>query len=453
MSVPNRRLHLNLFILSTGHHEASWRHPNAQPQSATDFDYYRKLAQTAERGKMDSIFIAAKYRLANTIKHRVIPQLEALTLLSALAAATERIGLTGTASTTYNEPYQLARQFASLDHISGGRAGWNIVTSTGDATAQNFSQESHLEHKDRYDKGREFVEVVKRLWHSWSEDALVMDKQSGIYADVNRITGAEFQGKYLSVKGALNLPRSPQTYPVLVQAGSSEDGKQFAAELAEVIFTAQNTMEQAAAFYADVKQRARQLGRSSSQLKIMPGFVPIVGDTEGEAKQKERELNELAVSEYGVKCLSDILQTNLFDCPLDGPLPYDALPSLDEIRGQKARFELMVDLARRESLSIRELIVRTAGGRGHFTYAGTPSQIADVMERWLLSEAADGFNLMPPLLPEGLDDFVDKVVPELQSRGIYRTEYEGRTLREHLGLTKGAETPGRSAQPICETVL
>lgn len=444
MKEPKKQLHLNLFILSTGHHEASWRHPDAQPQLATSLDYYQQLAKTAERGKMDAIFLAEKYRLTPLIKYRVIPQLEAFTLLAAIAAVTEHIGLTATASTTYNEPYHIARKFASLDHISGGRTGWNIVTSTGDATAHNFSREHHMDHKVRYERGKEFVEVVKRLWAGWSEKSLLVDKQSGIYADVSQIKGAEFNGEFFSVKGALNIPRSPQTHPVLVQAGSSEDGKQFAAELAEVIFTAQNTMEEAIAFYTDVKSRLKKFGRSEDQLKILPGFIPFVGDTEAEAKAKERELNELAVSEYGIRSLSDLLKINLFQYPLDGPVPLEELPSIDEIQGQKARFQLYVDLARRENLTIRELIIRTAGGRGHFTFAGTAVQIADEMERWLVNGAADGFNLMPALLPGGLDDFVDKVIPELQKRGIYRTEYTGSTLREHLGLTLDRELAARS---------
>jgi len=439
MIQPLRQLHLNLFILSTGHHESSWRHPDAMPRMATDLGYYQRLAQTAERGKMDSIFLAEKYRLAKTTKYRVIPQMEAFTLLSAIAAVTERIGLTATASTTYNEPYHIARKLASLDHISGGRAGWNIVTSTGDATARNFSRNEHMGHRERYERGREFVEVVKRLWDSWGEGSLVIDKETGIYANMDRIHGADYQGYHFSVQGALNIPRSPQRYPVLVQAGSSEDGKEFAAQFAEVVFTVQHTMGEAIAFYQDVKSRMKKFHRSENEMKILPGFIPFVGDTEAEAKEKERELNELAVSEYGIQSLSDTLQTNMFAYPLDGPVPFEDLPSVHEIKGQQARFQLYVDLARRENLTIRELIIRTAGGRGHFTFAGTPVQIADVMEKWLNNGAADGFNLMPPLLPSGLDEFVEKVIPELQNRGIYRTEYTGRTLREHLGLPLPSE--------------
>lgn len=434
MGQSGRQLHLNLFILSTGHHEASWRHPEAFPERATSLEYYQQLAKTAERGKMDSVFLAEKYRLNSMVKYRVIPQLEAFTLLSAIAAVTERIGLTATASTTYNEPYHIARKFAALDHISGGRAGWNIVTSTGDVTARNFSKERHPEHRERYEQGKEFVEIAKRLWRSWGEGALVADRESGIYADTGRIRPADFEGRFYSVSGPLNIPRSPQTYPVLVQAGSSEDGKEFAAEHAEVVFTVQSAMGGAQAFYKDLKGRMGKYGRSEEQLKVLPGFTPFIGDTEAEARDRMRELDELTVTEYGLNTLSATLQTDLSGYPLDGPLPLDRLPKVEEIRGQQARFQLYVDLARREGLTIRELIFRTAGGRGHFTYAGTPVQIADEMERWLRSEAADGFNLMPPLLPRGLDDFVDKVVPELQNRGIYRTEYSGRTLREHLGL-------------------
>lgn len=431
-----RQLHLNLFLLSTGHHEASWRHPDASPQLATDFRYYERLARMAEQAKMDSIFIAEKYRLNKMTKYRVIPQLEAFTMLAALSAVTERIGLTATASTTYNEPFHIARKFASLDHISGGRTAWNIVTSTGDATARNFGKQSHLDHSLRYDRAHEFVEAAVKLWTGWAEDALLIDQEAGLYADMNRIKAADYEGKHLSVAGPLNLPRSPQGVPVLVQAGSSEAGRSFAARWAELVFTAQPSMESAIAFYTDLKGRLKLWGRRPEQLKILPGLITFVGDTEAEAKEKERELNELSASEYGLYNLSALLQTDLSDCPLDGPLPYERLPQLEQVQGQKARFQLYVNLAREEQLSIRELIIRTAGGRGHFTVAGTPIQIADTMQRWLEAGAADGFNLMPPLLPTGLEDFVTKVIPELQNRGIYRTEYSGNTLRENLGLTE-----------------
>ncbi|WP_334073912.1 MULTISPECIES: LLM class flavin-dependent oxidoreductase [Paenibacillus] len=429
-----KKLHLNLFLMSTGHHEASWRHQSASPELATDFRYYERMAKLAEQAKMDSVFLAEKYRLNQMTKYRVIPQLEAFTMLGALAAVTENIGLTATASTTYNEPYHIARKFASLDHISGGRAAWNIVTSTGDATARNFGKERHLSHSLRYERAHEFVEAALRLWTGWAEDALLLDRAAGLYADMDRIKAADYGGKHVSVAGPLNLPRSPQTVPVLVQAGSSEDGKAFAARWAEMVFTAQPGIGEAAAFYADLKGRLKVWGRGREQMKILPGLIPFIGDSKAEAEEKERELNELSVSEYGLYNLSALLQTDLSDCPLDGPLPYERLPAPELVQGQQARFRLYTDLARKEKLSIRELIIRTAGGRGHFTLAGTPVQIADTMQRWLEEDAADGFNLMPPLLPSGLEDFVSKVIPELQNRGIYRTEYTGKTLREHLGL-------------------
>ncbi|MBX4149095.1 LLM class flavin-dependent oxidoreductase [Paenibacillus lautus] len=431
---PNKHLHLNLFLLSTGHHEASWRHPEANPGNAVDFRHYARLARLAEQAKMDSIFLADKYRLNPMTKYRVVPQLEAFTMLSALAAVTENIGLTATASTTYYDPYHLTRKFASLDHISGGRAAWNIVTSTGDATARNFGKDRHLGHSERYERAHEFMEAALRLWTGWSEDALMLDQASGLYADMSRIAAANFEGKHLSVAGPLNLPRSPQTVPVLVQAGSSEDGKSFAARWAEVVFTAQSGMEDAVVFYADLKGRLKHWGRTKDQMKILPGLIPFIGDTEEEAKDKERELNELSASEYGLYNLSALLQTDLSDCPLDGPLPFERLPAVGDVQGQQARFRLYTELARKEKLSIRQLLIRTAGGRGHFTVCGTPVQIADAMQRWLEADAADGFNLMPPLLPLGLEDFVSKVVPELQNRGIYRTEYAGKTLRDHLSL-------------------
>ncbi|OZB95310.1 LLM class flavin-dependent oxidoreductase [Paenibacillus sp. XY044] len=438
-----KTMHLNLFLMSTGHHEASWRHPSAKPHLATDFRYYERMAKLAEAAKMDSIFIADKYRLNKMTKYRVIPQLEAFTLLSALAAVTDRIGLTATASTTYNDPYHIARKFTSLDHISGGRAAWNIVTSTGDATARNFGRERHLDHSLRYERAHEFVEAAVKLWTGWAKDALLLNRSAGLYADMNRIKAADYEGRHFSVAGPLNLPRSPQAVPVLVQAGSSEDGKAFAARWAEVVFTAQPGIREAASFYADLKGRLKAWGRERDHMKIFPGLIPFVGDTEAEAKDKELELNELSVSEYGLHNLSALLQTDLSDCPLDGPLPYERLPDPELVQGQQARFRLYTELARRERLSIRQLLIRTAGGRGHFTLAGTPVQIADTMQRWLEEEAADGFNLMPPLLPSGLEDFVLKVIPELQNRGIYRTEYSGTTLREHLGL---------AAEPLAQRI-
>ncbi|MEI7025528.1 LLM class flavin-dependent oxidoreductase [Paenibacillus sp. y28] len=437
MNTKKRQMHLNLFVLNTGHHEASWRHPDTLPGAVTDIRYYTKLARMAEQAKMDSLFIADALVLTPAIKYKIGGALEPLTLLSALAVATERIGLIGTVSTTYSEPFNVARMFASLDHISQGRAGWNSVTSVGDATALNFGLERQPEHGDRYERAKEFLDVLKGLWDCWHDDARVADKQTGLYTDYDhKISALNHKGKYFSVSGPLNISRSPQGHPVLVQAGSSDSGKELAAETAEVVFTAQNTIAGGRAFYADLKGRMKKYGRDRNELKILPGFSPIIGATEAEAREKEAMLNELTTPAFGLIRLSNSLEIDLFQYPLDGPVPLSDLPSLDQIKGQKARFQMFVDMVRKENLTIRQLILRTASARGHYTMVGTAEQVADEMEQWLLHEAADGFNVMPPYFPGGLEDFANQVIPILQERGLFRTEYTGTTLREHMGLKR-----------------
>ncbi|AEI43043.1 FMNH2-dependent monooxygenase [Paenibacillus mucilaginosus KNP414] len=432
MSSSDRKLHLNAFLTGTGHHEASWRYPGTSPERGLDIRHYQKLAQTAERGLLDSVFLADGYA------GRSAGKLEPFTQLSALAAVTEHIGLIATVGTTYNEPFHVARKFASLDHISGGRAGWNIVTTGTESTAFNFGLDAHPEHGLRYEYAEEFVEVTKQLWDSWEDDALVFDKEAGIQLDQGKVHEIHFKGNRYSVKGPLNIPRPPQGYPVLVQAGSSESGKELAAKTAEVIFTAQQTIEEAQAFYADVKSRLAKYGRTPDQLHILPGLSPIIADTEAEAREIEEELNALINTESAVKRLSERVGIDLSGYPLDGPIPYHLLPGIDAINGRKGRYQLVVDLALRENLSILQLTRRLAGARGHITFTGTPLQLADLIEDWFRHGGADGFNLMPQLYPSGLDAFVDKVVPELQNRGLFRTAYEGTTLRENLGLARPA---------------
>jgi N-acetyl-S-(2-succino)cysteine monooxygenase len=436
MSNLKRQLHLNVFIMNAGHHEAAWRHKQTEPQNITDIRYFQRLAQIAERAKFDSLFLADGLAVSKNIKHGAFVGLEPFTLLSALAAVTEHIGLIGTVSTTYNEPFHVARKFASLDHISKGRAGWNIVTSGGENEAKNFSKDSHLEHSKRYDRAREFLEVTTGLWDSWEDEAIVIDRDSGTLADPSKVHEINHVGDTFKVRGPLNIPRSPQGYPVLVQAGSSEDGKEFAAQYAEAIFTAQQTLGEAQQFYSDVKARLAKYGRLPEQLLILPGICPIIGSTESEAKEREQELNELTVPEYGLNQLSTMVGVDLFTYPLDGPLP--ELPNLKDINGNKSRFQLVVDLANREQLTIRQLLHRLAGGRGHRTFAGTAIQIADQLEEWFLNGASDGFNVMPPYLPGGLEEFAELVVPELQRRGLFRTEYSDTTLRGHFGLSRPA---------------
>ncbi|MER7762836.1 LLM class flavin-dependent oxidoreductase [Streptomyces sp. NPDC097619] len=435
-ATPPRELHLNAFLMNAGHHDAAWRHPASSPDRVTDLRYFQELARTAERGLLDSVFLADGLALWGPVRHNALGGFEPLTLLSALAAVTERIGLIATVSTTFNEPFHTARKFASLDHISNGRAGWNIVTSGTVAEAQNFGREEHLEHAVRYERAHEFLEVALKLWDSWEDDAIVLDRDRGVYADTDRIHPAAHRGTHFGVAGALNVPRSPQGRPLLVQAGSSADGKEFAARHAEAVFTAQQTLDDAQTFYKDLKARAVRHGRAEEDVLVLPGICPVIGSTEAEARALEAELTELQVPEYGLAQLSGMLGTDLTGLPLDGPLP--ELPQESDINGNKSRFTLVAELARRDGLTLRQIIARLGGGRGHQVLAGTPEQIADRIQEWFTRGAADGFNIMPPVLPTGLTHFVDQVVPELQRRRLFRTEYTGTTLREHYGLARPA---------------
>lgn len=437
--MSQRQLSLNAFLMATGHHIAAWRHPDVPAGAEVDFREYLRVARLAEAAKFDAVFVAdgvaanfGSGSLEAASRNARASFLEPFTLLSALAAVTERIGLIGTVSTSFNEPYHLARKFASLDWISNGRAGWNQVTSNTLAEAQNFNRDEHLEHALRYERAGEFLDVVKGLWDSWEDDAFVRDKASGQFFDPARLHVLDHRGKHFRVKGPLNVARSPQGYPVLVQAGSSDAGKEIAARTAEAIFTAHQSLESAQAFYADVKGRLARYGRSPQELKILPGILAIVGHTEEEAQAKYRQLQELIHPQVGLSLLSGMIGADLSGYDLDGPVPQD----LPETNGGKSRQALLLDLAARENLSIRELYLRIAGARGHWTVVGTAEQVADQIQLWFENGAADGFNVMPPWLPGGLEDFIELVVPELRRRGLFRTEYAGTTLREHFGLAR-----------------
>lgn len=431
-------LHLNAFLMSTGHHEASWRLPESDPSSvSTNIAYLQRLAQTAERGRLDSIFFADGPALHRDIGRRPSGTLEPTVVLAAIAAVTSRIGLIATASTTYNDPYNLARRFASVDHVSGGRAGWNIVTTAFVDAARNFGLDDQPAHHDRYARAAEFIEVALKLWDSWEDDAEVGDKEAGVWGDSSRVHPIGHVGEHFRVAGALTTPRSPQAHPLLVQAGSSEDGKDLAARYAEAVFTAQQTLEDAQEFYADLKRRAVGWGRDPATVLVLPGIVPVIGATEAEAREKEDELDRLINPEYARVQLAKTLRVDPESLPLDRELPED-LPSEDEIEGAKSRYTLIVNLARRERLTVRQLIGRLGGGRGHRTFSGTPEQVADAIQDWYDQGAADGFNIMPAVLPSGLEEFVDQVVPILVDRGIFRSEYTGTTLRDHYGLARPA---------------
>lgn len=430
------KMSLGAFLMSSGHHLAAWRHPRAWAGGGLDFQHFKKLATTAERGKFDAIFFADNLALMGS------PELgqfttagdvfDPLVLLSGLAAVTERIGLVSTVSTSYNEPYLLARKFASLDHLSGGRSGWNLVTSATDLEALNFGRDKHFEHGDRYQRAEEFIDVVTGLWDSFEDDAFIRDKTSGVFFQPDKLHVLNHHGENYRVRGPLNIPRTPQGYPVLIQAGSSEPGKALAARTAEVVFTAQQTLSNAQAFYADVKGRLAGYGRRPEQLKVMPGISPVIGRTQSEAEDKYQQLQDLVEPRVGLAMLAGMAGGfDLSEYDLDGPLP--ELPQSNSMQSRQALF---IDLARRENLTIRQLYLKVAGARGHHTVIGTPKTIADTLEEWFVGQAADGFNIMPPFLPEGLDDFVDGVVPLLQQRGLFRTEYGGSTLRDHLGLQR-----------------
>jgi FMN-dependent oxidoreductase (nitrilotriacetate monooxygenase family) len=451
--MSDKMLHLNAFLMTTGHHEASWRLPESDPGASTNIGHYIHMAKVAENATFDSLFLADGPALWGDVGRRPSGMIEPLTLLTALAMHTERIGLIATASTTYNSPYNLARKFASLDHVSAGRAGWNVVTTAQLDAARNFGLEELPAHAERYERAAEFLDVAFKLWDSWEDDTVIASKETGVWGDNDKIHPPRHRGRYFGVEGALNVPRSPQGYPLIVQAGSSDDGKSLAARYAEAVFTAQQTLSDALAFYTDLKARTAALGRDPETIKILPGIVPVIGSTEAEARRLDDQLEELIVHDHARDQLAALLQVPPSALPLDGQLPAD-LPEPDSIEGHRSRYELIVELGRREKLTVRQLIGRLGGGRGHRTFTGTPPQVADAIEDWFRSGAADGFNIMPPALPSGLEVFAEHVVPLLRERGLFRREYAGRTLREHYGLARpanqylGAQSPGAVSRHV-----
>jgi len=435
-----RQIRFNAFMRPASIHTGAWRYPGAWPDMNFNFAHIKESIQRLEAAKFDAFFMADHMAVLNMPmdalkRSHTNTSFEPFTLLSALSQATSRIGLVATGSTTFDAPYHIARRFASLDHISGGRAGWNIVTTAGVDAARNFNLTALPAHADRYARAAEFVDVSLKLWDSWEDDAVLGDKERGVWGDESKLHPPQHVGRYFRIEGALNVPRCPQGYPLLVQAGSSEDGKELAAQYAEAVFTAQQTLEDAQTFYSDLKGRVRALGRDPDSIKILPGIVPALGSTEREALALEAELEQLIKPEYARRQLAQILRVEPESLDLDRELPAD-LPSEDHIESQKSRYTLVVSLARRERLTVRQLLGRLGGGRGHRTFAGTPEQVADAIQLWWENGAADGFNVMPPVLPSGLTAFVDHVVPILQRRGLFRSEYEGKTLRENYGLPR-----------------
>lgn len=447
MARGKRQLSLNAFIYPTGHHEAAWRHPDSSPERIYDVTYFQELGRTAEAAKFDAVFFADGPALRQNVKHYAAPGLEPITLLTAIAGATTHLGLIATASTTYYEPYNLARLFSSLDHISGGRAGWNIVTTGTDLAAANFGLPAHPVHSERYARAREFVDAVVALWDSWEDDAIVLDPATGIYADTDKIHEINFVGRHLKVRGPFNAARTPQGHPVLVQAGASNDGRSFAGRYAEAIFTAHQRLEDGQAFYADIKKRAATFGRDPEHVKVLPGISPFIADTEAEAHALEREFNELTVPDYGLAQLKNLVGTDVRHLPLDEAVPLELFGDAGDVTdNSQSRLQVIAGIVERERPTVRQLLHRLAGARGHRVFAGTPEQVADTIEEWFTNGAADGFNVMPPQYPQGLEKFASTVVPILQERGLFREEYTGTTLRDHFGLPRPAsQFSGRAA--------
>ncbi len=430
-----RQLKLGAFMRPISIHTGAWRYPGAFRDANFNFAHLKRFAQTLERGKFDAFFMADHLALLNmpidALKHsHTATSFEPFTLLSALSQATEHIGLIATASTTFDEPFHIARRFASLDHLSNGRAGWNIVTTANPDAALNFGLEHAFAHDERYARAREFYDVVTGLWDSWADDAFVRDADSGVFFDPQRLHTLNHKGRYLSVRGPLHIARPVQGYPVIVQAGASEPGRQLAAETAEVVFAAPGTLQEGQRFYADVKARVQAVGRHRDHLKILPAAFVVVGDTLQEAKAIRARLDSLVHYDSAIASLSIALGHDASKFDPDKPLP--AVP---ETNDSKSTRERVIALADREQLTVRQLAQRLGGYAG-LSFVGTAQTIADEMQLWLETEGSDGFNIMFPWLPGGLDDFVDKVIPELQRRGIFRREYEGRTLRENLGLPR-----------------
>ena len=430
-----KQLRLGAFMRPVSIHTGAWRYPGAIPDANFNFPAMKRFIQKLEAGKFDAFFMADHLAVlnmpVNALKRsHTVTSFEPFTLLSALSAVTEHIGLMATASTTYDLPYHVARRFASLDHISGGRAGWNIVTTSNPDAALNFGLEEDMDHDERYGRAREFYDVVTGLWDSFADDAFIRDVESGLYFDPEKMHVLDHKGPSYSVRGPLNIARPVQGWPVIIQAGASEAGRQLAAETAEVIFAAGGNLEAGKAFYADIKRRMREIGRDPDSVKILPGAFVVVGDTVEEAKAKRAHLDSLVHYDSGIGTLNTMLGHDVSGFDPDGLLP--EIPETNASQSARAR---VLELARRENLTIRQLAARV-GSYGGAAFVGTPQTIADEMERWLAEEGSDGFNVMFPYLPEGLDDFVDKVVPELQRRGLFRTEYEGATLRENLGLAR-----------------
>ena len=437
MEPSARRMRLGVFVQTPGHHVGGWRHPEADARTP-NLALMQHIAATAEAAKFDMFFLGDGFATGYGEHPSTIGKFEPLGLLSALAMGTRRLGLAATASTTYAEPYHVARGFASLDHLSGGRAGWNVVTTAYAKSSAVFGR-PHPPHAERYAMAEEFVEACRLLWDSWDDDAFIADKEAGLFVRRGSLHVPTFEGKYFSIQGALNVPRPPQGHPVLIQAGSSGPGQALAARIADVVFTAQNEFAEAREFYRTLKEQVAAQGRPADGVLVMPGVMPVLGRTEREAQDVFAELNRNIDTAQAFTVLSERLGADMSVDPLDGPVP-----DVSETEHLKSRAALLIQMARRENLTLRQLFHRVAAARGHLLPIGTPLQVADTLERWFRQGAADGFNVMPPFFPGQFDAFARGVVPILQERGLFRADYTGTTLRDHLGLARPADRRQRA---------
>lgn len=428
----HKHIKLGLFLAGYGHHVASWRHEKAIEKGPMDLNHLINIAQLAEKGLFDLVFLADSLFVSESSHPNILSRFEPFTLLSVLSTATTNIGLAATASTTYSEPFHIARQFSSLDHLSHGRAAWNIVTSSITSTAENFNGTKLMEHELRYERANEFVEVTNKLWRSWDKGALVRDKETGEFIDASKLHTIDHEGKHFKVRGPLNIERSPQGRPLLIQAGSSPTGTDLASKVADVIFTAQTQIEDAQNFYKQLKEKVSKHNRNPEEVYIMPGLFPILGDTEEEAHQNYQEIQDLILPEVGLSILAPYVgNIDLSQYDLDAKF---ADLDLSTGNGVQSRFEIILKEAIKDDLTLEEVYKKVAGSRGHHIFVGTPEQLADKMEEWFKSSAADGFNIMPPILPSQFELFINNVIPILQERNLYKETYSEGTLRQKLGL-------------------
>jgi N-acetyl-S-(2-succino)cysteine monooxygenase len=430
MNAIHRQMHMGVFVLGTGNHIAGWRYPGAAT-SNMELPTIREIARIAELGKLDLLFISDAMVMDPTDHPSFMCRFEPTSLISVLSALTTHIGLGATVSTSFSEPFNVARIFGSIDHISGGRAAWNVVTSSNPKAALNFNLDEHLVHALRYERANEFVDVVKGLWNCWDDGAIVANKTTGQFIDAGKVRTLDHEGRFFRVRGTINMARCPQGHPVIIQAGGSPAGLELAARTADVVFSVVQDLQAARTACADLKGRMAKYGRSPDEMSVLPGVMPIIGSSDVEARDILAKLQAWLTPTNAATLVASRIGYEVAGHPLDGPVPPPP-PS----EGSRAFSHVLYETAQREKMTLRDLYNLTAAARGHWVVCGTPQRIADTLEEWFTSKAADGYNILPPYFPGAFAEFVDRVVPELQRRGLFRFDYQGNTLRDHLGLPR-----------------